>query len=405
MKKKFCILLMALCSVSALLQAKETKEPKRMIGLKMEGRADSLITDFRFVDGDSICLWQESITIEKDGTFYMFKPEEAETFLRKGKHFYSRTITLPDGTTVRRFLHRIAVGQGLQPSLYAYYLPEKGSKPLYYFQREANGPVMLVDAHDSMDKPNVLHDYLLSENTVAGGDPDIAEYLSKLKPARNMFDLPAKITRSQNRNLIPRVRYGVGLGLNSESISMTYYEMTNGQPYEYAVDPSSQIQASASLFLDVPVAIGFSFHPELTFRKSSVKRYNMGSHNTEFAFNQSQINLPLMARYTAVQLRGNFLPYVDLGVNMDFMMRNGCDYKDLIQDDSGYVSEYSTYSFKSDAFNFGGIGGIGLEYKLNQRHSLFLDVHYILNFKMNQVYDTHLDIDHNCLMTRLSFNL
>ena len=413
MRRIVSTMLMALCLTSVMTQAKVKSEPKELIGIRMDGRADSIITDFHYVDAAEICQWQKSVTIEKDGRIYEFTPDNAEMFMRRRKHFHSRTLTLPDGTVAQLFLHRVVTGNDNRPSIYAYYLPHEGGEPVYYIQEKKDGPLTMIGENGSLEHPNAMQSYLLARNEAAGGDPDIAEYLCTLKPNLHAFDRSEMLISHQNRNLIPRFRYGVGAGINAESLELTFHDPELGK--DFVTDLKYSVLPTLSMFADIPLGTGLSFHPELTFRYSTVEDVkvsgmsvleSMGTRrDAVINLKRVEIAVPMMGRYTFVKMRGNYLPYVDVGCTFDFYFSNTIKVDNEMKDKHGNISGHNLEKHEGGKVKLGVIGGLGLECKISQQHSLFFDVHFARNIGSIMTSYNDVKINHNCVMARMSVSL
>jgi hypothetical protein len=121
------------------------------------------------------------------------------------------------------------------------------------------------------------------------------------------------------------------------------------------------------------------------------------------SFNREYINLPLLARFSFINLKSRAIPYVQVGPEIIYLIKgetNGYE----IRNATGYetqLTEWDTYFHKNFSMTINA--GIGLEYKLNRRHSLFVDIRYRFEPSM-QLLDNR-KTSMNSVFTTLSFNL
>jgi hypothetical protein len=165
---------------------------------------------------------------------------------------------------------------------------------------------------------------------------------------------------------------------------------------------SNESHVTLGLFADLPIYKYFSFHPEIYYLKNA-KLNEQASSIIGMSFNREYINLPLLARFSFINLKSRAIPYVQVGPEIIYLIKgetNGYE----IRNATGYetqLTEWDTYFHKNFSMTINA--GIGLEYKLNRRHSLFVDIRYRFEPSM-QLLDNR-KTSMNSVFTTLSFNL
>ena len=380
------------CSASSA-QTSETKKTSDLIVLHLSDGRDSLISNVKFTGSDSICLWQRQMSYMKGDSVLVVRPEQVRRVKRGYKHFWSQLIETSPGVVEQLMVQRSYNGGDEWPSLFRFY-PERGKSQDYV---QVQGGVLKYI--DPRDPDNAFRHELRRKNTQQGGNVQIDRRLSRLKASRFGLREARKLIKSQNDNMIPCSRYGLGVGLFGNNTQLTLHDENSSQ-----VLPSKlQLQLTATAWADFRSLEGVSLHPELTFQKTSSHVQASSPEGAELAFNRTQLSMPLLGRYTCVQMRGQWLPFIEGGMQLNLTLRNECRLQYAIYDSEDYVSSMRQMGFSKNCFWANPLAGLGLEYRLTPRRSLFLDVRYL--FDITSEVENVLDVKQGGWMASLSINL
>lgn len=392
---KFIILLL-LCftaCVSAYGQSPEKKKSVDQIVFRLDDGRDSLVNNVIFTGIDSISSWQHQMIYRQGDSLRRLLPEQVSRVKRGNKTYWSQMIETRPGVVERLMVQRSLNGGEGWPSLYKYY--DEEDKPQIYVQVQDG----VLKRLDPKDPDNVFRHELRRLNAEQGGNAQIDQRLTKLKANRYGLREARALIASQNDNQIPRNRYGVGIGLFSNSTQLTLVEKEGS----LSLPRQNQLQMTVTAWADFRSLDGLSFHPELTFQKTSAHVPAVDNHRAEVAFNRTQLCVPLLVRYTCVQLHGPWLPYVEGGVQLYTTMRNECKLQYIMYDNEDYVAGMSISEYSENSSWINPVAGLGVEYRLTPRHSLFFDVRYLLG--LEDRIETVLNVKQGGWMASLSINL
>ncbi len=392
---KFIIfsLLFLIASGSASGQSPEKKKSVDQIVFHLDDGRDSLVNNVIFTGIDSISSWQHQMIYRQGDSLRRLLPEQVSRVKRGNKTYWSQMIETRPGVVERLMVQRSLNGGEGWPSLYKYY--EEEDKPQIYVQVQDG----VLKRLDPKDPDNVFRHELRRLNAEQGGNAQIDQRLTKLKANRYGLREARALIASQNDNQIPRNRYGVGIGLFGNSTQLTLVEKEGS----LSLPRQNQLQMTVTAWADFRSLDGLSFHPELTFQKTSAHVPAVDNHRAEVAFNRTQLCVPLLVRYTCVQLHGPWLPYVEGGVQLYTTMRNECKLQYIMYDNEDYVAGMSISEYSENSSWINPVAGLGVEYRLTPRHSLFFDVRYLLG--LEDRIETVLNVKQGGWMASLSINL
>lgn len=374
-------------------QSNEAKKTQNQIVMHTPDGRDSLISNVTFVGPDSICLWQRQMLYREGDSLRVLLPEEVRNVKRNGKTFWSQPIETESGVVEQLLVQRTYNGGEEWPSFYRYYTAK--GKTLDYVQ--VNGGVLKLI--DPKDPDNAFRHELRQKNAAQGGNAQIDRRLSRMKPSRYAVREACILISKQNDNMIPRSRFGVGVGVFGNNTQLTLHEEHSSK----ALPSTSQMQLTATVWADLGSLYGVSLHPELTLQKMAAHADAPSPFSPEVAFNRTLIGMPLLVRYTGVQLRGAWLPLVEAGVQLNMTLRNECQMQYALYDSEGYVTGMNQVEYKSNAFTVNPLVGLGLEYRLTPRHSLFVNVRYLMDNKSK--VESILDVKQGGWIASVSINL
>jgi opacity protein-like surface antigen len=192
----------------------------------------------------------------------------------------------------------------------------------------------------------------------------------------SMTDL---IKNYNNCNLMPfpHVRFGVllGYGLNKLESSTINLNSVADDNFKY------QGNLIPGFFIDIPIEMSdFSINTSLYFTKCGYSyNYNyvdkdMLEKNTSFVANTTSINLPVLIRYTFPFM--NVRPFLNAGLIYALNIKNsGGIYTSLIYPTyiESLINDASSHITKNQ---LGFSVGSGMEFKLNFKQSVFIELRY-----------------------------
>lgn len=339
----------------------------------------TILVGVKIKDASPIEKQYEVKFTDRENKEYHLTPKDVIIFNEKRKRYLSKSFTL-DGISRELFLERIMYNDSV--SLYVY--KSENEKDLVVYE-EKDGTIVPL-----FDKSNPFINYLKTFPVVLQ-NPELAEKIEDTPPIPNkLLDQYYKV-RKNNINLFTRFRWGVMVGGGFSQIKGTgNLSFTN------------ESHLTVGLFADLPVYKYFSFHPEVYYLKNA--KLNEKNYSTiGMSFNREYICMPLLARFTFINLKSKAIPYLQFGPEIMYMFKGESDGYEM-REATGYetqITEWDTYYHQNFAFTLNA--GIGLEYKLNKKHSLFFDVRYRMESSVKLLENRKTSI--NSVFTTLSFNL
>lgn len=373
----------------------QTTKSKNSILLQANGK-ETLLEDVTFV-ADSAYRWHEVMLYHLNEKVVSALPTEAKEVVRAGKRYLSVEIQ-QDGETKRIFAlldmedkeHSIRVFQRLLAS---------GEKEKYV--QFNDGTLQYVD--DSKGKSNPLRNHLLKENAAKGGDPQIAEYINKVKAESSDIKECYSIIASQNPYRIPRWRFGVSGGMTSNNFEVWIGEIRQGANYDAVFPSQSAVNPWIALYADYRMSNGLSARAELSMQRNSLLTVSNDQVHDTIDIDRTILCVPVMLRYTMVNLRGRFLPYVEAGLQVNIALTNKNRHMAGERNGSSKVTYTERYGENNGISYPKPALGVGFEFVLTPKRSLYLGARYLLP-------DTHetgrrINVKQNTLLVTLSVDL
>ena len=302
-----------------------------------------------------------------------YTPDEVNNFFVDGSAYHSIHFPLEEN----------------KPKVFMEQILSNGSvKVLYYLNKENRYFFLQNNEADSLqlitEKNNPFKDYLLNEYANCPGLEYMSQYKIKMKKAS--FRKANRMFSRCNPNLHTRFRYGVFLGVGNGNLSSGVLNKIDGD-----------FHFIAGVYTDIPFYKGISFHPEIYYLKDTYKSEEEENNNFQDGiYNRKSIVLPLQLRYSSIFMKGNFVPYLQAGPLINFCLDKEYKKRSINNNEGEVEIKHDYLSEKSNYFYTGVSVGGGIEYKLNFKHSLYLDIRYNSNFDKEK---------NNMLFTTLSFNL
>ena len=273
------------------------------------------------------------------------------------------------GETKRLFLRRVRVYQD-SIVFYVYYNDKAALEPIYYFQTRDDDRVYPMADDPEKGYISPLHSLLLSYPMAE--DPEVRAYFDKMEPTPRSFVKRHRLALSKYASHLPRVKWGVTLGLASSKLKADDYKM------------DQVMSVVPGVFADIPILPNTSYHPELTFEKYAAKgRRNLipGDFN-HAAYNVTSLATPQLIRYTMFNLPKRLLPYVELGGQFSLNMKHSLEYsyiKEAGEDINTNLPIVHEIRGEEDipAASLALLGGVGAEWQCSRHHSWFVSVRLV----------------------------
>lgn len=317
---------------------------------------------------------------DKKNKEYHLKPEDVIIFNEKKKRYLSKTFNI-DGISRQLFLERIMYNDSV--SLYIY--RSENNKDLVLYEKNREVLIPLIGTN------NAFTNYLKNFPVILQ-NPELAEEIETVPPTPSHLIEKYNKVKKNNINLFTRFRWGIMVGGGFSQIKKVSGNLLF----------SNESHLTIGLFADLPVYKHFSFHPEVFYLKNA-KLNEQTSPVIGMSYNREYISMPLLARFSFINLKSKAIPYLQVGPEIMYLFKgetNGYEMREA----TGYetqITEWDTYLHDNFAFTFSA--GVGVEYKLNKRHSLFFDVRYRIEPSVKLVKDRKTSI--NSVFTTISFNL
>lgn len=375
MKKVVCVLAAWTLSLVSIYAQKgyDDKDFKEGVFMKkMPDGKDLLFNNVKLYDSNKKLEAQsEAKYMDSLGNVTIFRPEDLVFYGIGKKSLVSVSILADDGSVRCVFARRVYRIEDDDLFLFRVYRTEKNWELYIGKYGEVLKPVKAADGTDH------LSDILLKRNEEAGGDAELADYIPTISGSRYSISRAIRLIDRQNPNLIPKIRWGVGVGvdLNTPVVEKALVGSHTG---------TMQVHPAATVFADFRGSYGVTFHPELTFRRSTTMMTNIritdvtNNYNFNYAYNRTAIELPLLFRYTPTSLKGKWLPFISAGVMVGFNVQDKCyDYFTNTTEGSKEDRNSSFNSvYEGNMVSASLVAGAGVEYRLSTKHSLFFDLRY-----------------------------
>ena len=375
MKRKLQLFLFFLCLGGFLFTAQAQKENLLIVKNRSNG-TDSVLIGIRFQYANKHSLQHcVSIIDEDDNILQTFKAEDLIT-LREGKTLYASKSIVLNGIPQQLLLQRTF--QYDQLSIYTYF-SEQG-KNSHYVQMPNDSVLQIIK--DEPDYENPLRIYLNAFPIAQ--QPEVKEYINRMEPSPSSFAKRLQVCLTGNPNYITHSRWGIltGVGLGK----VTY------DPFNL----KTKLQAYIGAFVDIPIYKGFSAHPEVFYREyASEGIYTNTGVTSVAAYNRREICLPILMRYTFLSTKGKLLPYVQAGSELQWAIMHEIETEHTTSNDEGFIEwvEPSTTPLKK--INAALTASAGLEWKLQTKHSLFLDIRYTNSLQEPRLSGLYATISYN----------
>ncbi len=299
-----------------------------------------------------------------------YTPDEVVEYRYDGMVY----VSLPSpvtGENKRVFLRRVIRND----SVAVYQYGNQDGEHLYF--QQGNSEMVLIEHWYNPYAEYVYSTYATRKDLPINHYP--------IKPTTRSILFADKLIRTENSNLLTRFRYGLWLG---------------GGLAIYPKGEMDKNAQSATLlggaFMNIPLyGPTVSLQTQLLYMQEA---YSLSSTDggifRDRVLNRQSIALPLMPRFTANWLTGKWIPYLQAGPSLHYTLSGEMEERTTVLTNDHFVN---THTITTDLPQFyGGFAvGLGLEYKLNRRHALFVDLNFLHTFDDNA---------YNMVYAALSFN-
>ena len=313
----------------------------------------------KIIDGGAIKN-STQCQIVKKGKTLIYSPDEVKEYgFKDGRVYISRIIKI-NNEEKKVFLQRLSKGN---MNLY-YYKDKNGGK---FFIEKDSGQLIEVfkKGIDNSNYRDFLKPYTQDCNNVSGA----LKLVTYNKPSLTKF---IDQYNSCLHKPFPFIKYGLIIG----------YGVSKPQNPKISVGVLSNAvfkndnSFNAGIFADIPILFSyFSLHPEIYFQKNKFSGHSIINNEINYiTINTTSINIPLLIRYTypALKLR----PYVNIGGTFTYNISgNNVVYATTISDDIIEIEEIINSNVYSEK-QFGYTAGGGIQYSIDNRKSLFLELRY-----------------------------
>ena len=301
---------------------------------------------------DGIQKYRELIREDKAKQKTIYTPNDIDEFSIDGKLFFSYD------SPVERENEKIFLLQLLKDDEIAIYQYENTDGKHFFFQEG-----------DKLFEPitatsNPYADYLDKHYKVG---VQHTELYYEVEPTSKSILLAYKLAKTQNPNYITGMRYGIRVGGDYSWMTNDYFENT---AKDYFV--------TYGVFLNQPIYNEIGVQVELFYYEqaySSTKEFKELIVDTKY--HARSISMPVMLHYRVNQLKENLVPYLHAGPAINFRLKQNMGVRnfnhDIYDTNFTYPADYTKNNYMYLAFQ----AGLGVEYKLNRKHSLFIDTKYM----------------------------
>jgi len=322
------------------------------------------ITGLKIVDNGDY-LNSQYCAAEKDKKIINYFPYEVNEYgFNDGRIYVSKKIEI-DNTVERVFLLRLVNDK---TSLYYY----KGKNLTTFFLEKDSTTFIELPKYNLNNQKNDFHKDLAEWTS---GCPYIQDATKLVSYNKKSMTKLIKNFNSCKPLPFPIFRYGILFGIGTNKLE-NYSSDIFDYKYQTAYIPG--------IFIDYPLDMSnFSLHTDLFYEKNDYNySYNQPSYDINMMVNTTSINMPVLIRYTYPSMK--LRPFVNAGFIFTYNIINNS--KLITSTPSNHSDIVGTNIDENPRISKSQIGlaiGCGVEYKLNYKHSLFIE------FRSNNIFSLH----------------
>ncbi|MDD2797446.1 MAG: porin family protein [Bacteroidales bacterium] len=347
------------------------------------GQGAYFLTDSISSTGENIIdngdlLNAQFCTVEEGKKSIRYTPYQVKEYgLNDGRIFFSKTIQIGDS------LRKVFLLQLVKGKISLYYYRGKSTKT-FFWEKDSTTLHELPKRHKNFSKKGFRDDLadLMNDCDNVKDATTVVNYNSK--------SLTELITyyNSCTKKPLQHFRYGflLGAGLNRLEVAAFHINSAANLKFSY------EAEFSPGIFIDFPIEMSnFSFHTDLYFTKtgyyfnSIYTDVNFATKNTTFVANTTSIYIPVLLRYTLPTI--SFRPFFNTGLIYAYNIKNNTDIYTSTIYPSHIESSIVDNSLLITKSQIGYSAGAGIEYKLSNEHSVFIDLRYNKLFSLPNNYN------------------
>jgi hypothetical protein len=318
-----------------------------------------------------------------------YSPYEVSEYGFKNGRVYQARDILENDTLKRVFLERLVKGK---MTLFFY----RGVNYRKFYVEKDSG--QLIALSESPEKNKEIHyreklNELTIDCYVVNGSINLILYKQKA-----LASFVEAYNKCEPREF-PYTKYGLSFGYINTTLLIP-----PGVAYDFLKGSSIQPDGSmtASLFLENPLGSkGLSLHYECQYARNNFDYYRYDINQIYMVINTSSINIPVMLRYTLPVKSLKIRPFINVGGQIAFTMKNECNVMEDVMDGEVIIAE-NFYSPDLLAKQYAGYtAGAGFQFHIRNRINLYAELRYAMSYAVAQ--PTMLDRRDWFLMTGINF--
>ena len=323
--------------------------------------------------------------VKKGNETEKYSPDEVTQYgFDEDRIYRSKTITYA-GSTKKYFLEQLSDGK-----IKLFYFADK-KHYTYFVEKDSTAFMELAKGNKSDDSY-----YQKQLQKISSDYPEIHTNIRSVgynRRALSMF-----ITQCNSRLYKPFPYFKLGMvGFTELS---EFYSPKNATPgYIDQINYKYDSSFGAGIFSDIPIYMSsFSCHLEFLFTKHSYS-FSTETNNgiIDFAANISSVKAPILLRYTYPSKKMS--PFINAGVIWGYTTHKKAKvFETKFSENIIEIEDVSEGSIFGDTQN-GFSAGLGIEYRLHYRHSLFFEV------RLNRLLGDNNTFNNQDIQFLVSFNL
>lgn len=302
--------------------------------------------------------------VKEKGQIIRYSPYEVNEYGFSKKQVYvSKTIN--EGDSSRKvFLRRLYEGD-----ITLYYYVTKNRKT-FFVQKDSN---VLVE----IPKRNIANEnYSVQLQDLTNVCPNISDACKLVSYNKESFTKLFSRYEQCKKKPFPHFKYGFLFGFDYYKLIPSGEQNINLGYFDFNYDSSFTF----GLFIDNPILVSdFSLHTELFLTKHGYS-YNkiVNVKDLDFVANMTSLSVPLLIRYSYPS--NKIRPYVNTGLVGSYFVKNDALlYETYISDNTIVINDTQSIPVGSD-FRLGYSFGGGIEFNLNYKKSIFIELRYNKQF-------------------------
>lgn len=352
-KKNWIYLLGLLLSVPAFSQRNNLVMYRDTIT-----RRDTVLTQVNFLSDDSHDMQYKIKVRLKDGTERVFMSHEIIGYRKNKKTYHSKLLKI-DGR-----IHQVLLPRMYDEDSVAIYqfIQDNGKRKLYAGFGKDSLIIPITDEKNP-DYINPLYLYLkqfpIVQNEIVG------KFFDRLKPTVGSFARRHLVAKTNNPNYMTRFRWGIMMGASIGKARVKDFAFAN------------KLMGFGGVFADIPIFGTLSVHPEVIFYPYAYSSRQLSeASETNAVYNRKDLTGTLLFRHTLRFVKGKWLPYAMLGPEINWILDKSVESARRWIDNEGFTELEQLSHPQTKNTTVGLTGGVGVEYILTHRNSLFFDVRY-----------------------------